>query len=169
MQIQAALFSFRFCVRFEISSNNVSIISVSSWPGHGDVSKTRKGRNSFHEKFLLSVFCRTNGSRCRHLTGRQQVIHFKRFKVPRIEKLRFSILGYETWFLIGQAREVNQHEDWDWNDKESHKVIRLLMEEGMYEFKLLDIIPLYRTPGFFFWISATVYFLRNCLVWYHIF
>ena len=51
MQIQAALFSFRFCVRFENSSSNTSIIPVSSWPGNGDVSKTiaRKGRNSFHE------------------------------------------------------------------------------------------------------------------------
>ena len=36
----------------------------------------------------------------------------------------FSISGYETWCLIGQAREDNQHDDWDWNNKESHKVIR---------------------------------------------
>ena len=55
VQIQAALFSFRFCVRFENSSSNTSIIPVSSWPGNGDVSKTRKGRNSFHEKFPPSV------------------------------------------------------------------------------------------------------------------
>ena len=56
MQIQVAIFSFRFCVRFENSSNNEIKISVSSWAGNGDVSKTSKGRNSFHEKFPLSVF-----------------------------------------------------------------------------------------------------------------
>ena len=42
---------FGFCVGFENRSNNVNIISVLSWPGNGDVSKTRKGRNSTHEKF----------------------------------------------------------------------------------------------------------------------
>ena len=69
--------------------------------------------------------------------------------------------------FIGHARKDNQHDEWDWNNKESHKLIRLRTEGGLYKFKLLDILPLYRAPGLLFWIPARVYFLRNPLAWYH--
>ena len=80
----------------------------------------------------------------------------------------FSILGYVTWFLIGQALKDNKHGDWDWNNKGSHKVIRLLMGVGGRGRVSCLIFCLFTGPqASFLDPGKSLFSLQPLVAWYH--